>query len=259
MRLRKIALALFACLALGAVAANAAMAEGTGWTIGTIENQTTAGTLIPNGTHERVRCRKNPSTAHVLTLSANIGGANVALKAEGIDCIEKAGSTRAATIDDTTTPNHSEGILTFTEVTVEEPSSCTVTGTAQSMGVDLTTNPLTDTVIMDPTNKTTGPIYDKFTPEAANDIWIEIELTGALCPVAEIRVPIKGSACGEAVNNNNTTTPNKTGTLTKVQTLTFGKAQQETGGCALTLGTGAAVLKGLVDNELESGKPFGSD
>src|SRR4029077_2988862 len=115
MRFRKIALALFACRALGAVAANAAMAEGTGWTIGTTENQTTAGNLIPKGTHERIKCRKNANTAHVLTLGGSVSGAKFGMKAEQIDCLEKAGSTNLATIDNTTSPNHSEGVLTFTE------------------------------------------------------------------------------------------------------------------------------------------------
>jgi hypothetical protein len=68
MRFRKIALALFACLALGAFAANAAQAaEGDGWTIGTTENQTTSGTLIPSGTHERVSCKKHGTTSFVIS------------------------------------------------------------------------------------------------------------------------------------------------------------------------------------------------
>src|SRR4029077_16950820 len=142
----------------------------------------------------------------------------IALKAEGIDCLEKKGATAGATIDNTTSPNHSEGVFTLTEVTVEEPSSCTVTGTAQSMGVDLTTELLTDTVIMDPTNKVNGPTYDKFTPENAKGIFIEFELTGMLCPFADFKIPVKGTTCGESVNNLNTNVANATKTLTKVQT-----------------------------------------
>jgi len=251
MRLKKIALTLCACMALGGFAANAAQAEGTGWTIGS------PGVLLAKNVHEKVNCKKH--TGSTLTFSSSVLGIPVALTAEGIDCLEKAGSTNPATIDNTTSPNHSEGVLTFTEVTVETPTTCTVSGSAQSMGVDLTTNALTDTVIMDPSNKVNGPTYDKFFPETTGGAFIEIEFTGASCPFANVKAPVKGTACGEAVSTSNTTTPTPTGTQQAVQTLTFGAAQQSTGGCALTLGTAAATLSGAVDNSLASGVAFGSD
>ena len=259
MQFRKIALTLFACLALGAFAANAAQAEGTGWTIGTTENQTTAGTLIPNGTHERVRCAKH--TGSTLILHSTVLGAPLTLQAEQVDCLEKEGSTNAATIDNTTSPNHSEGVITFTKVKVTAPENCFANGGAsdpEGFG-EITTKPLTDTVIMDPTNKTTGPVYDKFSPETAGGAFATIKLEGPLCSLKGVEAPVKGTACGEAVNNTNTSVPNKTGTLTRVQTLLFGKPQQETGGCALTAGPAEAQITGAVDNELESGNPFGSD
>jgi hypothetical protein len=254
MRFKKIALALFACLALGAFAANAAQAtEGDGWTIGTTENQTTAGTLIPNGTHERVSCKKHGTSSLVFT--STLLGSALEVTIEGVDCLERAGSTNASTIDNTTKKGHSEGVLTFTGVKVVKPANCEL--------MEITTNPLTDEVIMDPSNKTTGPVYDKFFPEVAANGWFTFEFTGPLCSLEEDTGTLKGTACGESAHTNGFATgfeANKTGTLTKVQTLAFGNSsQQTTGGCALTFNGAAALLSGAIDTELTSGKPFGSD
>jgi hypothetical protein len=255
MRFRKIALALCACLALAAFAANAAQAaEGEGWTIGTTENQTSAGTLIPKGTHERISCQKHSGS--LLVFTSTLLGSAVEMTVEGVDCLEKAGSTNAATLDNTTSKGHSEGLLTFTGVKVVKPSNCSVAGG------ELTTNALTDEVIMDPSNKTTGPVFDKFFPEVAANGFFTIEFVGTLCPLAEDTGTLKGSLCGESVHTNAKGTgfeANKTGTLTKVQTLLFGSAQQTTGGCAFTFNSAAVQLTGAVDNSLVSEKPFGSD
>jgi hypothetical protein len=259
MRFRKIALALLACLALGAFAANAAQAaEGDGWTIGTTENQTTGGTLIPSGTHERVGCKKHGTSSLVFTTI--VLGTTLELTAEGVDCLEKAGSTNASTIDNTTSKGHSEGVFTFTGVKVVKPANCTVSGG------ELTTNKLTDKQIMDPTAGSTT-VFDRFFPEVAANGLMAVEFTGATCALAEVSGTVKGSVCGESVHTNAAGTgfePNKTGTLTKVQTTLFGSAQQTTGNstakpCALTFGAAAAQFTGAVDSSLASGKPYGAD
>jgi hypothetical protein len=261
MRFKKIVLALFACLALGAFAANAAQAaEGDGWTVGTAENQTSGGTLIPNGTHERVSCRKHGKSP--LVLSSSLFGSAVELTAEGVDCLEKAGSTKLETIDNTTGKGHSEGVLTFTAVKVVKPANCEVGGPTH----DLTSMALTDEVIMDPTVGSTV-VFDRFVPELAANAFIGITFEGPLCALSGSTIPVKGTVCGEAVHTNAAGTgfePNKTGTLTKVQTLLLGSAQQTTGNsaakpCALTAFTKSAQITGAVDFELESGKPFGAD
>jgi hypothetical protein len=239
MRFKKIALALFACMALGAFVANAAQAAG--WEIGTTENQNGGGAVIASGTHQGVSCTKHSGST--LVLSSTLLGTPITLTAGGIECV-------GATIDNTTESGHSEGKLKFTSVTVS-PSTCSVPGGS------ITTNALTDHVIMDPTAGSTV-VFDKFFTESGP--FVEITLEGATCPLAGTTAPVNGSACGEAVNNN-LAAANKTGTLTKVQTLLFGSSQQTTGGCSLTLGKSAAVLSGAVDNSLSGthvGSPFGS-
>ncbi|HKZ12406.1 MAG TPA: hypothetical protein VJL81_01030 [Solirubrobacterales bacterium] len=254
MRFRKIALALFACLALGAFATSAAQAaEGEGWTI-------EGSGLIPNGTHQGVSCEKHGTSSLIFTSS--LLGSEVELSAEGVDCVE-------ATIDNTTSKGHSEGKLTFTGVKVLKPSTkCSVKNTGGELG-EITTAALTDEVIMDPTVGSTV-VFDRFFPEVAGGAFVTIEFSGAECPLNEAAAAVKGSACGEAVHTNAGGTgyeANKTGELKVVQTLLFGSAQQSTGNstakpCALTLGSKAAQIAGAVDNKLAGtnvGKAFGDD
>jgi len=266
MRFRKIALALFACMALGALAANVAQAAPE-WTLGTTENQTTAGTRIVK---EGVSCKKHGTSG--LELTSKFLGAPVKLTATGIDCV-------GATIDTVVNKEgvgisaHSAGQLLFTEVKVVEPANCEVGGVKH----ELLTAALTDEVIMDATSGSTT-VFDKFFTDKKIEKEKEVEVPfvtvtfeGALCSIKGESAPVKGTACGEAVHTVEESgklvfKPNATGTLTKVQTLSFGSAQQSTGGCALTLGKEPAFVTGAVDNELNgsvtpanAGKPFGAD
>jgi hypothetical protein len=251
MRFRKIFLALLACLALGAIAVSAAQAEGTGWT--TAATEAGPGTLIPNGTHLRVKCKRHGTSK--LLFTGKLLKAAVELEAEGVDCLEKSGSTNLATLDNTTSPNHSEGVLTFTNVKVLKPENCEV-GNASH---DLTTSALTDTVRMDKTTGSTA-VYDEFFPEVAANGFVKITFSGAKCALAEDSSTVKGNACGEAVHTSGTSfVANKTGELKFVQSLLFGEAQQKTFGCTLEFGGEDAFLDGAVDNELENGFAFGSD
>lgn len=265
MRPRKIALTLFVCLALASFATSVAQAaEGDGWTIGTTENQTTAGTLIANGVHERIHCARHGTSS--LIISGTVSGSPVQWNIGEIDCLEKAGATNVATIDNTTSKGHSEGVFTWTNVKVEKPAGCQVGGATH----EITTSRLTDEVIMDPTAGSTT-VFDRFFTdrnakgeEEAVDI---VTFEGAECPLAEAAVPLKGTFCGEFVHTNSMGTgfePSKTGTLTRIQTLLFGAAQQSTANriakpCALTIAGNPAQITGAVDFELESGKPFGAD
>jgi hypothetical protein len=249
MRFRKIALALFACMALGALAANAAQAAQ--WTLGTTENQTSAGTKITGP--QSVSCEKH-GTSPNLTLTGTVGGAPLAMSATGIDCVEASIDSTAAGVA------HSKGKLTFTDVTVSEPKNCFVANN------ELTTQELTDEVITDPTSSTV--VFDRFFSDTG--VFVEIEFTGAECALNKLIVPVKGSSCGESVHTTGTSTyaPNPSGTLTKVQTLQFGMVQQTTATstsvpCKLTLGaTAEATFTGVVDNKLavtNIGSPFGAD
>jgi hypothetical protein len=253
MRFKKIALALFACLALGAFAANFAQAaEGEGWTI-------EGSGAIPSGTHQSVSCSKHGTSTLIFT--STLLGEPVELSAEGIDCVE-------ATIDNTTSKGHSAGKLRFTGVKVLKPSTaCTVGNVKESGSGVVTTEALTDQVIMDPTSGSTA-VLDKFSPEVSGGAFVTIEFGGATCPLKEDSAPVKGTACGEAVHTAENAkheivySPNVTGELSVIQTALFGATQQTTGGCALTLGTKAAGLAGAVDNTLavtNVGKKWGAD
>ena len=253
MRFRKIALALFGCVALGAFAANAAQASGEGWII--------EGSAIPSGTHERIKCSKHGTSSLVFTTT--LLGSPVELTTEGIDCLEKAGSTSGATIDNTTSKGHGEGVLTFTGVKVVKPTNCEVPGG------ELTTKQLTAEVIMDPTAGSTV-MFTRLFPETAATGVITVEFAGVKCPLAEDSATVKGAACGEAVHTNAGGTgyeANLTDGIKPVTILLLGSAQQTTGNstakpCALTFGTVAAQLTGAVDFELagtNAGKSYGAD
>jgi hypothetical protein len=243
MRFRKIALALFAWLALGPFAANFAQAaEGEGWTI--------EGTKIASGTHQSVSCEKHGTSTLIFT--STLLGESVELSAAGgIECV-------TASIDNTMSPGHSEGILRFLNIKVLKPSTkCNVPG-----GTLQTTFPLTDNVVMDPTFGSTA-VFDKFVPWVGVPAILTVRFEGAECPLAEAEAPVKGSLCGESVHTNGSSyVANKTGELFVTQTLLFGATQQTTGGCALTLGNKAAGLAGAVDNKLavtNVGKTWGAD
>jgi hypothetical protein len=242
MGFKKIALALFACLALGAFAANAAQAAE--WTVA----KTGGGSERLVGP-EKVECHKH-SSAETLKFTSKFLGSPVEITAKQIDCVE-------ATIDTTGGVAHSKGKLTFTEVSVDKPLLC-------HLPSDLTTEALTDEVIMDPTAGS-NTVADKFFPEVAGGAFITITFEGAECPVAGTPVPVKGTACGESVHTNTAGSAfemNLTGELKTPQTLLFGETQQATFGCELKLGNEKAFLFGAVDNVLagaNAGKAFGAD
>jgi hypothetical protein len=138
---------------------------------------------------------------------------------------------------------------------------------------ELTTNFLTDEVIMHPTAGNTG-VADRFFPEnMTTNSFIEIPLEGAECPLAGNVANVKGSVCGESVHTNASSAfvANKTGELFEDQTLLFSEAIQKTfttttKPCALTIGSAAGSLDGAVDNTLAGTvtpaflhKPFGAD
>jgi hypothetical protein len=238
LRLKRIALTLFACLALGAIAANAASAaEGDGWTI-------EGSGRIASGTHQGVSCSKHPGSS--LIFATVLLGKEVQLEIEQVDCVE-------ASIDNTTSNGHSEGKFRFTGVKVLKPSTkCSVKNVGGTLGT-VTTEALTDQVIMDPFTGSTV-VFDRFSPETAGGAFVTIEFAGSECPLNEASAPVKGTACGES--------PNKTGVLLATQVLTFGASQQTTGGCAMAVGNNAALLRGSIDFVLAGtnvGSAFGAD
>ena len=239
MRFRKIALALFACMALGVFAANAARA---GWTIEGVST-------FPSS--ESITCSKH-GTGN-LTFSSTVTGIPFTLQATGGSCV-------AASINNGTgmDADHSQGKLKFTGVTVVTPTTCTVAG-------ELETNSLTGRVVMDETAGSTRVFGTVFTDSGAI---IKFNVGGAECPFAGAEPEVLGTACGELVHTSGSELlPNKTGELFTPQILSFGMTQQTTGNsatnpCKLTLGKAEATITGTVANELKApflGRPFAAD
>jgi hypothetical protein len=249
MRLRKIALALFACLALTAVAANAAQANWTYTESGVAKTFTAA---------EKVKCAKHGTEP--LQLVGTAGTLTVTMVAEQVDCEEAFINTETGMNLD-----HSEGFLNFTNVKVTSNEKCKVNGG------NLTTKKLTDQVFMDEVAGSTR-VFDRFFPETGTT-FVEVTFEGAECPINELTVPVTGSACGESVHTSGASVvASKTGEHNINNILAFGAAQQETGTspgaephtyvCALKLGTKAATLSGTVGNELagaHAGAAWGAD
>jgi len=252
MRFRKIAVALLACVALGALAANVARAGQ--WTIGTEENQSKAGTKLTGP--EPVAVSKHPGSE--LAFHASIIGIPVTLTAENIRCWSGAACTIETSKAGT---DQGEGNLEFTEVKVSIPK-CSVPGNK------LVTAKLTQKGLMDSAAGGTA-VLDTFFAESPSETIIEIVFEGAECPIAGVIAPLKGTLCGEVTHTitPGTYTKSPTGTLFRVQTLLFGKAQQETGSiypviCSLKIGAGVGQFTGAVDNELSGtnkAKPYGAD
>lgn len=216
MGVKKMVAAVVASMALTAVVANAAHAA---WFI--------EGKELGAALQEDVKY----AAMTPFTLSGNPIGA-VKITAQKVECA--AGAT--CSIDGANFgTDHSTAKLTFTEVTVDEPANCSVAGGA------FTTTALTDEVIMDP--KGGLSTFDKFFPEVPTTI-AEIEFVGALCPIAGVVAPLKGTITAEM---------QRTTTAIALQALDFGAAEQATGEGKLTWGKPEATLAGEATMSLSGG------
>jgi hypothetical protein len=244
MRLRKIALALFACLALTAVAANAAQANWTYTEAGVAKTFTGA---------EKIKCAKHGTEP--LQMAGTAGTLTITMAAEGIDCEEAFINTETGMNLD-----HSEGFLNFTNIKVTSNEKCKVKGGS------LTTKKLTDQLYMDEKSGSTR-VFDRFFPETGTT-WFELTFEGGECPINELTVPVTGAACGESVHTSGTSVvASITGEHNVNNILAFGAAQEETGNsttfpCGLKLGTKVAAISGTIGNELagvHAGAAWGAD
>jgi hypothetical protein len=254
MRFTKVATLLIACLAMTAAAASVAQAN---WTI--------EGKTLPELGIEKESVEVKTHNKKPLTLTAEVGATKVEISAKSIECTAKV----ECTIDNGLGANlgkqtdHSSGQLTFTEVSVVKPSSCTVHSPGATAGT-VTTQPLTDTVIMDPNGSTAT--FDTFFPETGT-AFVNLEFGGGTCPFNELSLPVQGQTCGRAVHTSGTT--EDLASLTKEQFLEqglqFNEAEQKTAGCLLYLNNNKekpAYLDATVVNLLSGknkGKIFGAD
>jgi hypothetical protein len=244
MRLKKMIAALGTCLALGAVAANMAQAEGTCWTI--------QGVCLSGS--ETVSIEKH--TGSTISLTAELLGTKTTLVATGVRCA----TGTSCTIDNTVTKNHSAGRLEFTGVEAKEPGNCAVRSPGKANGT-VVTEALTDTVVMDKTSGSTA-VFDRFFTDSGQ--FLNLEFADEKCVFNELVAPVQGSLAGRVVHTEDAAS--KTGEQFVTQSLLFNKAEQETGGGFFTLGEGtsakAAFLDATFDTKLSGanvGKSWGSD
>jgi hypothetical protein len=232
MRFMKALLALSACLALSAIATDAAHGAEQ-WTVGS-EGSGPGSTLAGQ---EALEVSGGP-----FTLTSKVLGAEIRLTAQSAEC-ELACVVFGA--------GQGEDRLVFRFVTVD-PSTCSVRNPGGTVGT-ISTNSLRAKIIMDPTAGSTL-VFEKLEPVLTSHGLAELEFAGVTCPLAGTVVKVKGTVTGQS--------PNKTGTLKTVQSLTFGPSQQTTGGGALTLGSEPAQLEGTANTKLagaHEGEAFGSD
>lgn len=239
MRLRKTIVALCACIAVGAAAAQAA--DGEGWTIEGVK-------LIGL---ETATASKNAGSS--LEFIGSALEKEIALAATEVAC-------EGCTIDNTTSSGHSASKLKFTGVTVKMPPNCTVHSPG-SAGGTVVTKALTDQVIMDPTAGSTA-VFDKFFPETGTVI-AELEFTGATCIFDGTVWQVNGTLTGQFVHAGDAA--DRTGEDLVTQSLLFNDAAQKTGGGFSYLGTSkglAFVFRGTLNLSLSGssiGKKFGAD
>jgi hypothetical protein len=243
MRLKKMLVALVACMALTAVAANAAQAA-LHWTVN-------GGTTLAGP--ETVTVGTDGPGAGAWLLSGTTLGTTVELTAENVEC----GTVGGCTIQGA---GASTGTLKYTGVTVMKPAGCSAGNPGKTAG-SITTAALKDQVKMDKKVAGSTVVFDEFLPSSGTT-FVEIEFSGATCTLAEISLPVKGQAEGETGHTvSGVFTPNTTGQEFSPQLLRFGSAQQTTGEGALTLGTGAVTLTGIASNTLSgthAGQTFGA-
>jgi hypothetical protein len=219
MRIKKLMMALFACMVVGAAVASAAQAVV--WKTGT--------TTLSEET-------VNVSSTGKWDLQAKLLGQTVTLTADSVEC---AGVCKILG------NGHSSGKLRFTGVTVDSPANCTVRGPLDSAGT-VTTEALTDQLKMVGETAT----YDEFFPEKEGGAFVTLVFEGSKCVFNELEAAVKGTVTGRTAN---------TGVAASVQSITFNEAEQKAGGGKLTLGgTSEAILTGVADNEL-SGAHAGAE
>ena len=202
MRLKKMILALFACLALTAVAASAAQA---GWTIEGVSTFPSSEAVSVEGSSS--------------TLTGTFSGATIELSSTTLGC------SGTCTIDNTKEAGHGKVQLVFNGQAVSKPANRTIMSPGQTNGV-VVTKPLTSKVIMDPTSGSTVVADLFFTDKGP---FAELEFTGGKCTLNELRISLNGTIAGESSGT--------TCTLVVVRGLSFGSSQRATIGANLFFGT----------------------
>jgi hypothetical protein len=221
--LKILGVAVMASLAISAFAA--ASASASHWTVGG------SGATLTEATNVEASLKPETSAKLVGTLL----GQTFELTATTLSSSGWEG-TGSATIYQEGLLSKAKGRLSFSGLTVDKPSGCTVTS-------PIVTKNLTAELIDHTGNE---HAFVKFFPEEGAT-FATIVVKG--CAVAG-SYPVKGTVYGEG---------NVWGTETAEQPLNFSPAINETLGGALTLGVNPATLTAEGINKLSSGAKFGAE
>lgn len=205
---RLLAVMALACVGLGAVA-SAAQAEAT-WVV--------KGEVLPEGKEYPLTCTQ-ALQEQPMQLTASVLGIEVRLTAE-VEC-------EAWKIVNLKHHAYSTGRYTFNNVVVDKPANCEA--------LDFATRTLAGEAIEVASLPTGLAIH--YAPAAGTTV-AEVEFVGAACVLDELAVPLKGTVAAEVEPLN---------VFKAIQPYRFNSTAQTDTGSALTFGTGAALLTGVVE------------
>jgi hypothetical protein len=156
------------------------------------------------------------SATEKFDFNTKILGSNFTFTATTVTC------SGTCTINQTGAVDVVMGKLSFSGVTVDAPTGCTITG-------PIITNALRGELIMDPSGGTAT--FLKLFP-ASGEVWYELVVSG--CAAAGV-YPFKGTLTGRT---------NNTGVAAVTQPITFSAAEQTTGGGAFKAGKEPSTISG---------------
>jgi hypothetical protein len=179
-------------------------------------------------------------------LKSEIGSTKIKLQSTAFSCsgcniYNKAITGKAGTVAT------GSGKIVFENVTVLEPSGCTVKGETGVVGT-LPTKTLSIHGDWMDTNTENKKAFIQFLPPAETTTFVQFELTGGECAAISGKRNVSGSLFSESVNN--------TGVEAAEQEGIVSAPVQSTSGAALFLGTKAALLTGKAKFKLTAGGTY---
>jgi hypothetical protein len=222
MRLKKLGAALVVVAALGAVLASSALAAATQvpaqWWVGEAPEN-------PLSEPESVEVEAGAKGG---TFTTEVGKVKYKLHSSKVSCV-------GCSIENSGGHAIGSGSLKFEEVTVEEPTGCSVAGTIETAALSVSADWMIGSAN-----------YVKFVPSAGESTeFATVKITG--CALATTLVP-KGSVFVQSQN--------ATGTQAKTQEVHSSEAINATAGGNLHVGTKNAVLTADATFTLASGEEF---
>lgn len=225
MRIKKLGAVLFAAAALGTVLASNASAAATTtdvqWYTGAAP-----GTLLSGS------ATLNTSLVGTAVLSTNVGGVPIVLEATGVECA-------GCIVENVSGAAVGSGKLKWTGVSVQAPSTCTVSSTITTDALTFKADYMvgtTDYILLEPT-------------AGSGAAFMSFSLSGISCPL-QATIVHKGTLFGQFAN--------ATGTQATSQTVDFSGTINSTAGGTTHVGAETATVEGSIAFSLASGAAFGT-